>query len=118
MNSSRGSPILGSDDDVIKIYMNNGGHLAARSGRFRTSSFTYRAGLFWSVRFGDGCEPLQCHGPGGVVELTSTVPGDRVTGALIGRASTSERCWGADLVVDAMGRCTHQPSWGLGYGRR
>ena len=55
-----------------------------------------------------------------VVELTSTPPRDRVTGALVrARPNGSERVLGADLVVDAMGRGARTPAFleGLGYGR-
>ena len=118
-----GAPVLGSDDDVSKIYMNNGGHLMTRSGRFKDIQLYLPSRPFLEcqvrrrLRAVANVTVLEGHD---VVELTSTVPGDRVTGALIrARLDEGEQVLGADLVVDAMGRGARTPAFleGLGYGR-
>jgi len=118
-----GAPVLGGDDDVSKVYMNNGGHLITRSGRFNDIQLYLPSRPFLEcqvrrrLRAVANVTVLEGHD---VVELTSTVPGDRVTGALIrARLDEGEQVLGADLVVDAMGRGARTPAFleGLGYGR-
>jgi 2-polyprenyl-6-methoxyphenol hydroxylase-like FAD-dependent oxidoreductase len=111
------------DGDMSKLYLSNGGHLFPRSGRAKDVPFflpsrplleshvRQRMRAIANVTVLDGRD---------VVELTSTPPRDRVTGALVrARPNGSERVLGADLVVDAMGRGARTPAFleGLGYGR-
>ena len=118
-----GSPVLGGDDDLSKLYLSNGGHLFPRSGRFNDIQlFLPSRPLLEShvrrrLRAVANVAVLEGHD---VVELTSTTPRDRVTGALVrARPDGSEHVLGADLVVDAMGRGARTPAFleGLGYGR-
>ena len=118
-----GSHVLGGGDDLSKLYLSNGGHLFPRSGRFNDIQlFLPSRPLLEShvrrrLRAVASVAVLEAHD---VVELTSTTPRDRVTGALVrARPDGSEHVLGADLVVDAMGRGARTPAFleGLGYGR-
>ncbi len=111
------------DGDMSKLYLSNGGHLFPRSGRaidvpfFLPSRPLLESHVRRRVRAVANVTVLDGHD---VVELTSTPPRDRVTGALVrARPDGSERVLGADLVVDAMGRGARTPAFleGLGYGR-
>src|ERR1700754_217232 len=118
-----GAPVLGGDDDLSKLYMSNGGHLITCSGRFNDNPLYLPSRPFLEcqvrrrLRAVANVTVLEGHD---VVELTSTVLGDRVTGALIrARHDGGEHVLGADLVVDAMRRGARTPAFleGLGYGR-
>ena len=111
------------DGDMSKLYLSNGGHLFPRSGRAKDVPFflpsrpLLESHVRRRVRAVANVTVLDGHD---VVELTSTPPRDRVTGALVrARPDGSERVLGADLVVDAMGRGARTPAFleGLGYGR-
>ena len=111
------------DGDMSKLYLSNGGHLFPRSGRAKDVPFflpsrpLLESHVRRRVRAVANVTVLEGHD---VVELTSTPPRDRVTGALVrARPDGSERVLGADLVVDAMGRGARTPAFleGLGYGR-
>jgi len=111
------------DGDMSKLYLSNGGHLFPRSGRAKDIPFflpsrpLLESHVRRRVRAVANVTVLDGHD---VVELTSTPPRDRVTGALVReRPDGSERVLGADLVVDAMGRGARTPAFleGLGYGR-
>jgi len=111
------------DGDMSKLYLSNGGHLFPRSGRAKDIPFflpsrpLLESHVRRRVRAVANVTVLDGHD---VVELTSTPPRDRVTGALVrARPDGSERVLGADLVVDAMGRGARTPAFleGLGYGR-
>ena len=118
-----GAPVLGGDDDLSKLYLSNGGHLFPRSGRFNDiqlflpSRPLLECHVRRRLRAVANVTVLEGHD---VVELTSTTPRDRVTGALVlARPDGSEQVLGADLVVDAMGRGARTPAFleDLGYGR-
>jgi len=111
------------DGDMSKLYLSNGGHLFPRSGRAKDVPFflpsrpLLESHVRRRMRAVANVTVLDGHD---VVELTSTPPRDRVTGALVReRPDGSERVLGADLVVDAMGRGARTPAFleGLGYGR-
>jgi 2-polyprenyl-6-methoxyphenol hydroxylase-like FAD-dependent oxidoreductase len=111
------------DGDMSKLYLSNGGHLFPRSGRAKDIPFflpsrpLLESHVRRRVRAVANVTVLDGHD---VVELTSTPPRDRVTGALVrARPDGSERVLGADLVVDGMGRGARTPAFleGLGYGR-
>jgi 2-polyprenyl-6-methoxyphenol hydroxylase-like FAD-dependent oxidoreductase len=111
------------DGDMSKLYLSNGGHLFPRSGRAKDVPFflpsrpLLESHVRRRVRAVANVTVLDGHD---VVELTSTPPWDRVTGALVrARPDGSERVLSADLVVDAMGRGARTPAFleGLGYGR-
>jgi 2-polyprenyl-6-methoxyphenol hydroxylase-like FAD-dependent oxidoreductase len=111
------------DGDMSKLYLSNGGHLFPRSGRAKDVPFflpsrpLLESHVRRRMRAVANVTVLDGHD---VVELTSTPPRDRVTGALVrARPNGSERVLGADLVVDAMGRGARTPAFleGLGYGR-
>jgi 2-polyprenyl-6-methoxyphenol hydroxylase-like FAD-dependent oxidoreductase len=111
------------DGDMSKLYLSNGGHLFPRSGRAKDVPFflpsrpLLESHVRQRMRAVANVTVLDGHD---VVELTSTPPRDRVTGALVrARPNGSERVLGADLVVDAMGRGARTPAFleGLGYGR-
>ena len=111
------------DGDMSKLYLSNGGHLFPRSGRAKDVPFflpsrpLLESHVRRRMRAVANVTVLDGHD---VVELTSTPPRDRVTGALVrARPDGSERVLGADLVVDAMGRGARTPAFleGLGYGR-
>jgi 2-polyprenyl-6-methoxyphenol hydroxylase-like FAD-dependent oxidoreductase len=110
------------DGDMSKLYLSNGGHLFPRSGRAKDVPFflpsrpLLESHVRRRVRAVANVTVLDGHD---VVELTSTPPRDRVTGALVrARPDGGERVLGADLVVDAMGRGARTPAFleGLGYG--
>src|SRR6476661_3361416 len=116
-----GAPSYNSD--MSKLYLSNGGHLFPRSGRAKDVPFflpsrpLLESHVRRRMRAVANVTVLDGHD---VVELTSTPPRDRVTGALVrARPNGSERVLGADLVVDAMGRGARTPAFleGLGYGR-
>ena len=111
------------DGDMSKLYLSNGGHLFPRSGRAKDVPFflpsrpLLESHVRRRMRAVANVTVLDGHD---VVELTSTPPRDRVTGALVrARPDGSERVLRADLVVDAMGRGARTPAFleGLGYGR-
>jgi 2-polyprenyl-6-methoxyphenol hydroxylase-like FAD-dependent oxidoreductase len=111
------------DGDMSKLYLSNGGHLFPRSGRAKDVPFflpsrpLLESHVRRRVRAVANVTVLDGHD---VVELTSTPPRDRVTGARVrARPDGGERVLGADLVVDAMGRGARTPAFleGLGYGR-
>jgi 2-polyprenyl-6-methoxyphenol hydroxylase-like FAD-dependent oxidoreductase len=111
------------DGDMSKLYLSNGGHLFPRSGRAKDIPFflpsrpLLESHVRRRVRAVANVTVLDGHD---VVELTSTPPRDRVTGALVrARPDGSERVLDADLVVDGMGRGARTPAFleGLGYGR-
>ena len=111
------------DGDMSKLYFCNGGYLFPRSGRaidvpfFLPSRPLLESHVRRRLRAVANVTVLEDHD---VVELTSTPPRDRVTGALVrARPDGSERVLSADLVVDAMGRGARTPAFleGLGYGR-
>jgi 2-polyprenyl-6-methoxyphenol hydroxylase-like FAD-dependent oxidoreductase len=110
------------DGDMSKLYLSNGGHLFPRSGRAKDVPFflpsrpLLESHVRRRVRAVANVTVLDGHD---VVELTSTPPRDRVTGARVrARPDGGERVLGADLVVDAMGRGARTPAFleGLGYG--
>jgi 2-polyprenyl-6-methoxyphenol hydroxylase-like FAD-dependent oxidoreductase len=118
-----GTPVLGGDDDLSKMYMSHGGHPFPRSGQFNDIQlFLPTRPLLEShvrrrVRAVANVAILEDHD---VVEPTSTPMRDCITGALVrARADGSERVLHADLIVDAMGRGARTPAFleGLGYGR-
>jgi len=111
------------DGDLSKLYLRNAGHLFPRSGRaidvpfFLPSRPLLESHVRRRLRAIANVTVLEDHD---VVELTSTPPRDRVTGAHVrARPDGSERVLSADLVVDAMGRGARTPAFleGLGYGR-
>ena len=111
------------DGDMSKLYLSNGGYLFPRSGRAKDIPFflpsrpLLESHVRRRMRAVANVTVLDGHD---VVELTSTPPRDRVTGALVrARPDGSERVLRADLVVDAMGRGARTPAFleGLGYGR-
>jgi 2-polyprenyl-6-methoxyphenol hydroxylase-like FAD-dependent oxidoreductase len=111
------------DGDMSKLYLSNGGYLFPRSGRVKDVPFVLpsrpllESHVRRRLRAVANVTVLDGHD---VVELTSTPPRDRVTGALVrARTDGSERVLAADLVMDAMGRGARTPAFleGLGYGR-
>lgn len=118
-----GTPVLGGDDDLSKMYMSHGGHTFPRSGQFNDirlflpSRPLLESHIRRRLRGIANVAILENHD---VVEPTSTPTRERITGALVrARTDGSERVLRADLVVDAMGRGAHTPAFleGLGYGR-
>jgi 2-polyprenyl-6-methoxyphenol hydroxylase-like FAD-dependent oxidoreductase len=118
-----GTPVLGGDDDLSKLYLSTGGHLFPRSGRFNDiqlllpSRPLLESHVRRRLRALANVAVLEGHD---FVEPTSTPTRDHVTGVLVrARPDGSERVLGADLVVDAMGRGARTPAFleGLGYGR-
>lgn len=121
-----GTPVF-DYSDLSQVYFSAGGHVLVRAGRF-----TNTAPLFFPsrplveslvrqrVHAMDNVTLLEGHG---VVDLTSSPAGDRVTGARV-RAHKSDRgdadqVLTADLVVDATGRGSRTPVFleTLGYPR-
>jgi 2-polyprenyl-6-methoxyphenol hydroxylase-like FAD-dependent oxidoreductase len=112
------------DGDLSKIYLSVGGHRLVRSGAVAdklSMHFPSRPLLEWNVRRRVASLPnvtvLDGHD---VVDLTSTIRRDRVTGVrLVNRDGGAETTLSAELVVDATGRGSRAPVFleKLGYGR-
>jgi 2-polyprenyl-6-methoxyphenol hydroxylase-like FAD-dependent oxidoreductase len=112
------------DGDLSKIYLSVGGHRLVRSGAVAdklSMHFPSRPLLEWNVRRRVASLPnvtvLDGHD---VVDLTSTIRRDRVTGVrLVNRDGGAETTLSAELVVDATGRGSRAPLFleKLGYGR-
>jgi 2-polyprenyl-6-methoxyphenol hydroxylase-like FAD-dependent oxidoreductase len=118
-----GTPVLGGDEYLSKMYLSNRGHPFPRSGRLNGIEFFLPSRPFLEshlrrrLRTLTNVAVLEGHD---VVEPTAMPTPDRVTGAHIrSRTDGSERVLGADLVVDAMGRGSRTPAFleDLGYSR-
>ena len=104
------------DGDMSKLYLSNGGHLFPRSGRAKDVPFflpsrpLLESHVRRRMRAVANVTVLDGHD---VVELTSTPPRDRVTGALVReRPDGSERVLGADWSWTGWGGVrAHRPSW-------
>lgn len=122
---SAGVPVIGGED-VSSIWCSFGGHQLVRHGALRDSDgfLLYMASrpllechVRQRVQSITNVAMLDAHHVAG---LTSTADHSRVTGVrVVDNGSGEERTLTADLVVDAMGRGAHTPSYleELGYGR-